>query len=119
MAPAHAECSADHARAAGTWVGSGSPGQTRETEQMTAPLYRFYRLLPPLGHLLAATAVVALGLAGLVTLAAGQGAQPGLVVTAPTSGDSLAGPDATVRFTVSGLQIVPSSVPLEAAGKRP
>lgn len=44
---------------------------------------------------------------------------PGLDVTSPTEGSSVDGTNVTVTFTVTGITLVPSTVPLERAGQQP
>jgi hypothetical protein len=44
---------------------------------------------------------------------------PELVVSAPAEGTTLTGTDVAITFQVSGVQLVPSGVPLTEAGKRP
>jgi hypothetical protein len=46
-------------------------------------------------------------------------AEPQLQVTAPASGGTVAGPDVTVTFRVSDLQVVPTNVPVAEAGMHP
>jgi hypothetical protein len=54
---------------------------------------------------------------GVLTPAAAQG--PTLTVTAPQQGAVINDTTVTVQFQVNGLTMVPSSVPLAEAGKRP
>jgi hypothetical protein len=44
---------------------------------------------------------------------------PQLTVTAPANGSAVDGTDVTVTFNVTGIAIVPSTVPLERAGLQP
>lgn len=62
--------------------------------------------------------VVAL-VAGLARSAPVAAQAVGLTVTAPTEGAVVTGSDVTVTFQVSGIRLVPTTVPLEEAGKRP
>lgn len=54
---------------------------------------------------------------GLATPAAAQ--TPTLTVNAPTDGAVIQGSEVTIEFGVSGFSLVPSTVPLSEAGKRP
>ena len=54
---------------------------------------------------------------GSLTPAAAQG--PGLTVQAPANGAVVEGPSVKVAYTTTGITIVPSSVPVSEAGKRP
>lgn len=53
----------------------------------------------------------------LATPAIAQG--PTLNVTSPTDGATINGATVTVAFTVTGLKLVPTTVPIPEAGKRP
>lgn len=54
---------------------------------------------------------------GMIVTVRAQG--PALKVTAPTSGNVINASNVTVSFQVAGFNIVPSTVPLAEAGKRP
>lgn len=49
--------------------------------------------------------------------AAAQG--PTLTLTSPTAGAVIEGTDVQVAFTVTGIRLVPTTVPVSEAGKRP
>jgi hypothetical protein len=59
--------------------------------------------------------------AGLMLGSAGMAAaqSPTLQVTAPVEGSTVEGTNVTVAFTVTGINIVESPVPLERAGQQP
>jgi hypothetical protein len=44
---------------------------------------------------------------------------PELIVTAPSDGVTINGTDVTINFRLSGVKLVPTTVPLAEAGKRP
>jgi hypothetical protein len=44
---------------------------------------------------------------------------PGLVVSIPSDGATINGTDVTINFQVSGITLVPTTVSLDEAGKRP
>jgi hypothetical protein len=46
-------------------------------------------------------------------------AGPELSVVAPKDGEAIAGTEVTVRFTTRNIKLVPTSVPVSEAGKRP
>lgn len=54
---------------------------------------------------------------GSIGMTAAQ--SPSLEVTAPAEGSTVDGTDVTVTFSVTGIAIVQSSVPLEQAGQQP
>jgi hypothetical protein len=55
----------------------------------------------------------------LGSIGMGSAQSPGLNVTAPAEGSTVDGTDVTVSFSVTGITIVPSTVPLERAGQQP
>jgi hypothetical protein len=61
--------------------------------------------------------IVAGLLLGSIGMSSAQ--SPGLEVTAPTEGSSVDGTNVTVAFTVTGISIIESPVPLEQAGLQP
>jgi hypothetical protein len=70
-------------------------------------------------RLLTALAVLALGLVPAVGQAPVAAADVQVAVSAPANGATLAGPNVTVNFQVSGLNVVTTNVPLTEAGARP
>lgn len=64
-------------------------------------------------------AFVAVLLLLLSPYASAAQSSPELVVSAPADGATITGTDVAVSFQVSGINLVPSGVPLAEAGKRP
>lgn len=64
-------------------------------------------------------ALVAVLLLLLSPYATAAQTSPQLVVSAPAEGATITGTDVAITVQVSGLQLVPSGVPLTEAGKRP
>lgn len=60
-------------------------------------------------------------LAGLLLATAGVASaqSPGLEVSTPTNGSTVDGTDVTVTFSVTGITLIQSTVPLEQAGLQP
>jgi hypothetical protein len=84
-----------------------------------SPRRSFRALARVVARVATVAGVLAVATVGFASAAAGQGAQPGLTVAAPSDGGVIAGMSVTVRFTVSGIRLVPSTVPLAEAGRRP
>ncbi|MCZ7571463.1 MAG: DUF4399 domain-containing protein [Ardenticatenaceae bacterium] len=61
--------------------------------------------------------LLALLVLGPVVPVAAQG--PQLILVAPKNGELINGTDVAVNFETSGIKLVPSTVPLAEAGKRP
>jgi hypothetical protein len=55
----------------------------------------------------------------LATLSSAGAQGPSITVTSPTAGEVLQGNEVAVSFTISGFNVIPSTVPLAEAGKRP
>ena len=64
-------------------------------------------------------ALLAVLLLVLSPYASAAQSSPELVVSAPAEGVTVTGTDVAITFQVSGVQLVPSGVPLTEAGKRP
>ncbi|MDQ3699510.1 MAG: hypothetical protein M3442_01150 [Chloroflexota bacterium] len=73
-------------------------------------------------HLIAVTVLLALAFTPATwhaPAANAQGAQPTLTVSSPANGTTITGPNVTVRFQTSGIQLTPTNVPISEAGRRP
>jgi hypothetical protein len=75
--------------------------------------------IPGLVRVVSASILVALATGGLASVAAGQGAQPALAVSVPSDSGVVAGTNVTVRFSATGIRLVPTTVPIAQAGQRP
>ncbi len=92
------------------------------TEITTQPLFsRVTALKILMVAAVAVAAVLTLNLTGSVVpgAALAQTSAPTLDVTEPKDGAVIKGTDVTVRFNVTGITLVKSTVPLSEAGKRP